>query len=47
MMIRAITDSSTLTGSQIQERQLAMLRTLWPLLFSRTAPAARVEQNQP
>jgi AcrR family transcriptional regulator len=47
MMIRAITDSSTLTGSQIQERQLAMLRTLWPLLFSRTAPAARVERNQP
>jgi AcrR family transcriptional regulator len=44
MMIRAIADSSTLTASQIRERQLAMLRTLWPLLFSRTAPAARVEQ---
>ena len=47
MMIRAIADSSTLTASQIRERQLAMLRTLWPLLFSRTAPAARVEQVQP
>jgi AcrR family transcriptional regulator len=44
MMIRAIADSSTLTASQIRERQLAMLRTLWPLLFSHTAPAARVEQ---
>src|SRR6266850_1887903 len=42
MMIRAIADSSTLTASQIRERQLAMLRTLWPLLFSRSAPAARV-----
>jgi len=37
----------TLTASQIRERQLAMLRTLRPLLFSRTAPPARVEQNQP
>jgi len=46
MMIRAIADSSTLTASQIRERQLAMLRTLWPLLFSRTAPAARVQQVQ-
>jgi AcrR family transcriptional regulator len=46
MMIRAITDSSTLTASQIRERQLAMLRTLWPLLFSRSAPTARVEQVQ-
>ena len=45
MMIRAIADSSTLTATQIRERQLAMLRTLWPLLFSRTAPAGRVEQN--
>jgi AcrR family transcriptional regulator len=42
MMIRAISDSSSLTASQIRERQLAMLRTLWPLLFSRTAPAARI-----
>jgi AcrR family transcriptional regulator len=47
MMIRAIADSSTLTATQIRERQLAMLRTLWPLLFSRTAPAGRVEQSQP
>jgi len=46
MMIRAISDSSTLTASQIRERQLAMLRALWPLLFSRTAPASRVEQVQ-
>ena len=46
MMIRAIADSSTLTAAEIRERQLAMLRTLWPLLFSRTAPAARVEHNQ-
>lgn len=47
MMIRAIADSSTLTASQIRERQLAMLRTLWPLLFSRTESAAPVEQIQP
>jgi AcrR family transcriptional regulator len=47
MMMRAIVDSSTLTASQIRERQLAMLRTLWPLLFSRSAPAARVQQVQP
>jgi AcrR family transcriptional regulator len=47
MMIRAIADSSTMTASQIRERQLAMLRTLWPLLFSRTAPAARVERVLP
>jgi len=46
MMIRAIADSSTLTATQIRERQLAMLRTLWPLLFSRNAPPARVEQGQ-
>jgi TetR/AcrR family transcriptional repressor of uid operon len=45
MMIRAIADSTTLTASQIRERQLAMLRTLWPLLFSRLAPAAHVERN--
>jgi AcrR family transcriptional regulator len=45
MMIRAITDSSEMTATEIRERQLAMLRTLWPLLFSRTAPAARVEQK--
>jgi AcrR family transcriptional regulator len=42
MMIRAIADSSTLSASQIRERQLAMLRTLWPLLFSRAATAPRV-----
>lgn len=47
MMIRAIADSSALTATQIRERQLAMLRTLWPLLFSRNAPAAHVEQVQP
>jgi len=46
MMIRAIADSSALTASQIRERQLAMLRTLWPLLFSRSAPVARVQQVQ-
>ena len=46
MMIRAIADSSSLTATQIRERQLAMLRTLWPLLFSRNAPPARVEQVQ-
>ena len=46
MMIRAIADSSTLSATQIRERQLAMLRTLWPLLFSRNAPPARVEQVQ-
>jgi AcrR family transcriptional regulator len=47
MMIRAISDSSTLTAAQIRERQLAMLRTLWPLLFSRTAPAAPFEASHP
>jgi hypothetical protein len=47
MMIRAIADSSTMTATQIRERQLAMLRTLWPLLFSRTAPGARVDRIQP
>ncbi len=39
MMIRAIADSSTFSAAQIRERQLAMLRTLWPLLFSRAVPA--------
>jgi TetR/AcrR family transcriptional repressor of uid operon len=47
MMIRAIADSSTMTATQIRERQLEMLRTLWPLLFSRTAPVARVAQVEP
>ena len=47
MMFRAIADSSTMTAAQIRERQLAMLRTLWPLLFSRPAPAAHVERNVP
>lgn len=46
MMIRAIADSDALTAQQIRERQLAMLRTLWPLLFTRTAPAACAEQVQ-
>jgi len=43
MMIRSITDSSFRTATQIRERQLAMLRRLWPLLFSRSAPAAPTE----
>jgi len=47
MMIRAITDSSTLTVAQIQERQIAMLRRLWPFLFSRVAPAARAGASKP
>ena len=47
LMIRAIADSSALTATQIRERQLGMLRTLWPLLFSRNAPGAHVEQVQP
>ena len=46
MMIRAIADSSALSASQIRERQLAMLRTLWPLLFSRAAPAAHVDASE-
>jgi AcrR family transcriptional regulator len=45
LMIRAIADSSTLTASQVRERQLAMLCTLWPLLFSRAAPAAPVQPS--
>lgn len=46
LMIRAITDSSALTASEIRERQLAMLRTLWPLLFlSSAAPAAQVGKD--
>jgi len=47
MMMRAIADSSTLTATQIRDRQLAMLRTLWPLLFSRAAPAAPLEASYP
>ena len=47
LMIRAIADLTTLTSTQIRERQLAMLRTLWPLLFSRTAPAAPLEVSHP
>jgi AcrR family transcriptional regulator len=47
MMIRAITDAATLTAIQIRERQLAMLRSLWPLLFFRAAPAAQIEPSQP
>jgi AcrR family transcriptional regulator len=43
MMIRNITDSSFLTATQIRERQMAMLRRLWPLLFPRSAPAAPIE----
>jgi AcrR family transcriptional regulator len=46
MMMRAIADSSALPAAQIRERQLAMLRTLWPLLFSRAAPAAPVDASQ-
>src|SRR5258706_4129533 len=38
MMIRAIADSSTLTASQLRDRQLPVVRRLWPLLFSRPAP---------
>ena len=40
MTMRAIVDSSTLSASQIRERQLAMLRALWPLLFASAAPVA-------
>ena len=47
MMIRAITDAETLTATQIRERQLAMLRSLWPLLFFRAAPAAQIEPSHP
>ena len=45
MMIRAIADSSVLTNQQIRERQLAMLRTLWPLLFTRAAPAVALDRS--
>jgi AcrR family transcriptional regulator len=37
--------ASTLTAAEIRARQLAMLRTLWPLLFSRAAPVAPVEPS--
>jgi AcrR family transcriptional regulator len=47
MMIRAITDAATLTATQIRQRQLAMLRSLWPLLFFRAAPAAQIEPSHP
>ena len=47
MMIRAITDAATLTATQIRERQLAMLRSLWPLLFFRAAPVAQIEPSHP
>jgi AcrR family transcriptional regulator len=46
MMMRAIADSSTLTASQIRERQLAMLRALWPLLFACAAPAASPQRSR-
>ncbi|HEX4824922.1 MAG TPA: TetR/AcrR family transcriptional regulator [Candidatus Polarisedimenticolaceae bacterium] len=45
MTMRAIVDSSTLSASQIRERQLAMLRALWPLLFASAAPAATLERS--
>lgn len=47
MMIRAIADSSAMTACQIRERQLAMLRTLWPLLFASAAPAAPLSRSDP
>ena len=46
MMIRASLDAADLTSAQIQERQLAILRNLWPLLFARAASAAGVAQVQ-
>ena len=45
MMIRSITDASVLTATEIRERQKAMLRRLWPLLFKTPAPAARSERS--
>ena len=45
MMIRSITDASVLTAPEIRERQKAMLRRLWPLLFKTPAPAARSERS--
>lgn len=45
LMMRAITDATALTVSEIRERQLATLRTLWPLLFSSAAPAARAGKD--
>lgn len=47
MMIRAIVDAATLTAAQIRDRQIAMLRSLWPLLFFRAAPAAQIEPSHP
>jgi TetR/AcrR family transcriptional regulator, repressor for uid operon len=47
MMIRAISDAATLTAAQIRDRQLAMLRSLWPLLFFRAAPAAQIDPSHP
>jgi hypothetical protein len=44
MMIRSITDASILTATEIRERHQAMLRRLWPLLFTHPAPAARSER---
>lgn len=40
-MIRSITDGSILTAPQIRERQTAMLRRLWTLLFTRPAYKGR------
>ena len=45
MMIRSITDASVLTATEIRERQKAMLRRLWPLLFNTPAPTARSERS--
>lgn len=46
MMVRAILEAPTLTASNLRERQLALLRTLWPLLFSRTVPTAEIGSSR-
>jgi AcrR family transcriptional regulator len=46
MMIRSITDASILTATEIRERQQAMLRRLWPLLFTPAAFGARSQRTK-
>jgi len=47
MMIRASLDSASVTAAQFQERQLAVLRNLWLLLFTRTPIKGRDAQVHP
>ena len=47
MMIRSLIDATALTSAQMQERQLAVLRNLWLVLFTRTPSKGRDAQVHP